>query len=280
MAKCVQHGIRFSDVAGSDSGDAIYMSTKSRIAMATILTSLHDASFPAKIQDLQDCMDSFLAVDVDQTKRLYDDLLVASLRNESLFLWGIAIPFLYPDHSSRVALLKTLVEENLSFGTNELPSCFAMEDMMDLTGWSSIDIQGVKLDLVCHRFSMSDTLDCLLPQPKLRTDGYMSDGGIRDAPKNIVSLLDDFLSSVTQSPPHLTQFYFATCSRSISSLLLWNDLALSPDEYVGPDSTLQLEMNPNKFQFDPAKCADSIAIERSTANQRAVKVWGTVLSTT
>jgi hypothetical protein len=92
--------------------------------------------------------------------------------------------------------------------------------------------------------------------------------------------LGGFLSSANQSPPHLTQFYFAAISRSISGLLLWNDLALSPDECVGQDSTLKLETNPNKFQFDPAKCADSIALERSTANQRAVKVWGTVLSTT
>ena len=273
LAKCIQHSLRVTDIASSDS-HAIYMSTKSRIEMSGNLSSFHDASLPNTIQALQEAFFPF-----DQSAPLFDKLLVSSLRSESLLLWGASLPFLFPDYTARTQLVRGLMQDNLlEFDSNR----FGLESIVLSREWSTRDLQGAKINIVCQRFSMSDMLDCLVPQPKLQVSDDLESpsSNALNATSSVVPLLGNYLAATKLPLPSVSRFYYALCSRSMSSLLLWNDLALSPNERIGQDSPLQLDPNPSTFQFDPAKCADSIAIERNTANQRAVKVWGAVLSTT
>jgi hypothetical protein len=107
---------------------------------------------------------------------------------------------------------------------------------------------------------------------------------------------------------NLNKFYLALCQQAMSNLLLWNGLFISSNDANDHDisggrelsaspgtaggngshwtDTGSLQVNPTKFHFDSGKCADSISVVSPsglpavTANQRATKVWGTVLSTT
>jgi hypothetical protein len=132
-------------------------------------------------------------------------------------------------------------------------------------------------------------------------------------PLPTISLLSTAIMERSQigrnnSGDNLNKFYLALCQQAMSNLILWNDLSLSsndsndhdisgggrlstsPGSVGGTSSNWadrgSLQVNPTKFHFDSSKCADSISVISSsglpavTANQRATKVWGTVLSTT
>ena len=286
VAKCHQHGLTFSDIVGSVYGDIICMSTKSRSGISAILSGFHSTSVPATIQTLQDALEALNETDIDQRKELFEELLVSSLCNESLLLWGALNPFIHPEHKTRVELLQDLVRTRLSLPSTEPLNGSNMKTLIASKAWNSTELLNVQLDILCHRYRMSDILDYFLPQPTVMSDN--SAGSLEvdcdsfSASLSTISLLGELLPSTNQTLPNVSQLYFAICGRSISSHILWNDLALSPTEGIGQDGSLKMELNPSKFHFDPSKCADSIAIElpRATANQRAAKVWGTVLSAT
>eukprot|EP00956_Cyclotella_meneghiniana_P006243 scaffold8150_cov69-Cyclotella_meneghiniana.AAC.4 len=280
MSKCVQHGLRFSDSADSSCGDAIYMSTKSRNEIAAILASFHSITIPATFQSLQDSMDAFFESNIDESKQLFDELRVSSLCGESLSLWGLSIPFIYPDHKVRLELLRELIGGRFSLRNNE-SSNFDMGRIIESMDWNATNMQNMKLDLLCRRLRMSDMLDCFVPQPRVESNSLESilDQDLLTASLSAVRMLGELSS---EPLPNAMQLYFAICGRAISSLILWNNFALSPSEGIDQDiGSLKMELDP-KFHFDPSKCADSIAIAQphTTANQRASKVWGTVLSTT
>ena len=286
LAKCHQHSLKFSDIAGSSCGDVICMSTKSRTGISAILSGFHSLSAPATIQTLQDALDAFYETGLCPRKQLFEELLVSSLCNESLLLWGTMIPFTLPDHDTRVELLQDLVRTRLSLPSAEPFSSSNMKSLIVSKIWNSTEHLNVQLDILCHRYRMSDMLDCFVPQPTVLSDDSAEmlevDRESLSATLSTISLLGELLPTTRQTLPNIAKLYFAICGRSISSHILWNNLALSPTEGIVQDGPFKMELNPSKLNFDPSKCADSIAIEspRSTANQRAAKVWGTVLSAT
>ncbi|KAL7489479.1 hypothetical protein ACHAW6_015106 [Cyclotella cf. meneghiniana] len=288
MAKCLQHGLYFSDGASSGRNDVIYMSTKSRVGLSRILSSFHSASVPASVRTLQVSLDAFCATGNSQPKHLLDELLVSSLCSESLWLWGVSIPFTCPEHTARIDLLR-----DLSLSSAQSTAFSVIENKIKTASWNALDLRNIKLDILCQRLRMSDMLDCFVVRPKLRVDeetDTLPDQIALNVSLSTISFLGtivekshpSFLSSKQDSMPNVAQLYFALCARSISSLILWNDFLLSPTEGIDQDSSLKMSLNPSKFHFDATKCADSIAIDPpgATANQRAAKVWGTVLSTT
>jgi hypothetical protein len=249
--------------------------------MSTILSGFHGVSVKNSLQELQYSMDAFFASDIDQSTQLFDKFLVSSLHNESVLLWGTSIPFTCPKHKDRLELLQDLVKKRLSLSTSELYSHPSVDNTITSKDWGVNDLMRMKLDVLCERLRMSDMLDCFVPQPIIRADDSSDSALDRDvlfASLSTVTLLGDLFQSKELSLANVSRLYFAICNRYISSLT-WNDLALSPIEGIGQDGTLKMESN---LQFDPSKCADSIAIEQppATANQRAAKVWGSVLSTT
>eukprot|EP00804_Cyclotella_cryptica_P018743 CCRYP_007226-RB/>CCRYP_007226-RB protein AED:0.02 eAED:0.02 QI:214/0.83/0.84/1/1/1/13/1126/5186 len=287
MAKCLKHGLYFSDVASSCRSNIIYMSTKSRIGLSRILSSFHSLSVPGSFRTLQESLDTFCAAGNSQSKHLLDELFVSSLCKESLWLWGLSIPFTCHEHMARIDLLR-----DLSLSPTESTAFSIIEKKVKTASWNALDLRNIKLDILCQRLRMSDMLDYFVVRPKLRADdepGTLLDQNALNASLTTISMLGTMtekhhpncVSSKEDSLPNVAQLYFALCARSISSLILWNDLLLSPTEFID-QNTLKMSLNPSNFHFDATKCADSIAIDPpgATANQRAAKVWGTVLSTT
>ena len=179
------------------------------------------------------------------------------------------------------------------------------------------ELQCRKLDILCKRLRVSDMLQCFVASPIFISSGpdgdFIKEEGLRPNPLPTISLLRTAILDISRgnrmgASDDLVKFYLALCQKAISNLILWNDLSVSSnDDYdhdisgggelsVSPGSTSgvvshwadrgSLHVNPAKFHFDSSKCADSISVASSsglpavTANQRATKVWGTVLSTT
>lgn len=313
VGKCTQQGLDHD----SDRDEFIRLSAKTRSGLLSILSSFHSVSASISYQNIQDSMENFVTGDSVAIDNLGDSFLVKPLCNESLLLWGASIPLLYPDHTERVNLLHELIRNNMASDTSEIlfpASRFQVESC----NWNESELQRCKLEILCWRLRISDMLGHFIAQPMIITESNDQTSRTlfenrRQVPNNSLStfsLLGPFVerhktlmqfASETDANP--AKFYLALCQRAIHNLLLWNDLSLSSNDANDHDisgggvgtaqagtwgeGTMQLESNPTKFHFDSTKCSDSIAIVPSgssavgaTANQRATKVWGTVLSTT
>ena len=308
--------------------------TKTRLSLLKLLSSFYSSSASMSFQSLKLSMIDFhkqydkimLPVDL-----LQDHLLVAALCNESLCLWGYALPLLYPDHQARVELLFNMLQSspstesysgyNIARQTSGITSC----------SWRDHELQSWKIDIVCKRLRVSDMLDCFVAAPimvsidtKVKFDQSYDESNLRPKTKppnggkkilRLISLLSKTIlgqcvGGGNKKSNNLTKFYLALCQRVTSFLILWNNLSISSIDandhnisggelgvsagsaggigsYWSDIGSLQLNANPESFHFDSTKCADSISVSSSssasppiTANQRAAKVWGTVLSAT
>jgi len=313
VGKCTQQGLDHD----RDRDEFIRLSAKTRSGLVSILSSFHSVSASISYQNIQDSMEHFVRGGSLAIEKLGDSFLVKPLCNESLLLWGASIPLLYPDHTERVNLLHELIRNNMPPDSSDIlfpVSRFQVESC----NWNESELQRCKLEILCWRLRISDMLGHFIAQPMIITESNDQTSRTlfenrRQVPNNSLStfsLLGPFverhktlmqIGSETDANP--AKFYLALCQRAIQSLLLWNDLSLSSNDANDRDisgggvgtaqagtwgeGTMQLESNPTKFHFDSTKCSDSIAIVPSgssavgaTANQRATKVWGTVLSTT
>ena len=246
-----------------------------------------------------------------------DRFHAVSLRIESLHLWGVAIPLLYPDHLGRLELLRGML--SISLKTTAVGEATGSGETTSGT-WTDAELHRLKLEIFCKRLRVSDMLDCFVAPPMISTSKIARDltGRVPDNSLSTISLLSQVVAnssfrgnSTGFVDSNLTKFYLALCQRAVSNLILWDNLSLSSTEANDHDisgggqgqaivagtgswasSALQIKVDPAKFHFDPSKCADSISVSSSaavsgqsqqhavTANQRATKVWGTVLSTT
>lgn len=312
--------------------------TKTRRSLVKVLSSFSSSAASKSFQSLKLAMINFYKQS-DETMflpdSLQDQLLVSALCNESLCLWGYALPLLYPDHLSRVELLGNMLE---SFQSSTSVSSTVDDSIYLITEsnsgiksctWSDIETQCWKIEILCKRLRVSDMLDCFVGAPimdsigiKNKFDQYQDESNLwpmktagRQNSLRTISLLSKAILERSQrdgnkKSDNLTKFYLALCQRATSFLILWNDLSISSIDINDHDisggessinagsiggigsswvdrGTLQLEINPESFHFDSTKCADSISVTSAssssppiTANQRAAKVWGTVLSTT
>ena len=303
MGRCIQKGMNSSSNEG-----VVCMSTKTRLGLTAILSNFYSSSTSSSFENLQHSISRFSEDYKAAGDAPKNQFLVASLCSESILLWGASLSFLYPDHTVRVDLLRELIRNRSLSSTESLIDVISsIDDKQKLLRWSDSEIQRSKLDLLCKRFRMSDMLDCFVASPMLSLgeDNDMSDDktSSQHPPVNslsTISLLSDAVKDYSRDD-NLTHLYLAVCNRTMTNLILWQNLSVSSNDENDHDisggeaatassepwaNALQLSLNPSKFHFDSTKCADSIAIVSSaslpgvTANQRATKVWGTVLSTT
>lgn len=307
MGRCIQKGMNSSSIE-----DAVCMSTRTRLGLAAILSNFYSSSTSSSFEHLHHSIGRYSEDYKAAGGGPKNQFLVSSLCSEAILLWGASLSFLYPDHTARVDLLSELSRNSA------LPSAKSLIDLNSFLGdtqnicrWSDLEIQRTKLDLLCKRLRMSDMLDCFIVSPMLSfgEDNDLSDNkattqeSLQAYPPNnsvaVISLLGDAVKNYSRDDD-LTQLYLAVCNRAMSNLILWQNLSISSNDENDHDisggevsttssepwaNALQLSLNSSKFHFDSTKCADSIAIVSSasspgvTANQRATKVWGTVLST-
>ncbi len=316
------------------------MSTETRLSLLKLLSSFYSSSALMSLKSTKLSMINFhkqndkLILPPDS---LQDNLLVVELCNESLWLWGYALPLLYPDHQARVELLCNMLQSSLSSLSSPSTEAYSgcniarANSVNSPCSWSDYELQSWKIDIVCKRLRVSDMLDCFVAAPivdsidtKVKFDQTYDESNLRSTTKpptggkkslQLISLLsktilERSLEGGNKKSNDLTKFYLALCHRVTSFLILWNNLSMSSIDandhnisggqlgvsagsvggtgsYWSDTGSLQLNANPESFHFDSAKCADSISVSSSssasppiTANQRAAKVWGTVLSTT
>mmetsp|Transcript_32185 Transcript_32185/g.67666 ORF Transcript_32185/g.67666 Transcript_32185/m.67666 type:complete len:3523 (+) Transcript_32185:112-10680(+) len=210
----------------------------------------------------------------------------------------------------------TAISEDDDFGHDPSTNA-AARGKITACAWTDVELQRLKLDIFCKRLRVSDMLDCFVAPPMVSTetaahfDHGQAEGSAptsgKGKPDNSLSTISLLSTAVNARSwggnNNLTKLYLALCQRAISNLILWNDLSMSSNDANDHDISggggssgtgspggsavgvsLQLKANTTKFHFDSTKCADSISVTSSgspsaTANQRATKVWGTVLST-
>ena len=306
MGRCIQTGMNSASI-----GDAVCMSTRTRLGLAAILSNFYSSSTSSSFEHLHESIGRYSEDYKAAGDGPKNQFLVSSLCNEAILLWGASLSFLYPDHTARVDLLSELSRNSALPSAKSLIDLISfLDDTQNICRWSDLEIQRTKLDLLCKRLRMSDMLDCFIESPMLSFGGEDNDLSDKKAsnqeslqpPHNsvaVISLLSDAVKNYSRDD-NLTQLYLAVCNRAMSNLILWQNLSISSNDENDHDisggeasttssepwaNALQLSLNSSKFHFDSTKCADSIAIVSSasspgvTANQRATKVWGTVLST-
>ena len=329
------------DEKPNPASDVLSLSTKTRLSLLQLLSNFYGSAASRNFQSLKLSMINFYRRNdetlLPRVESLGDQLLVAELCNESLCLWGYAMPVLYSDHQARVELLGNMLEALLSSTSAPIEvddsryNIAASNNSIKSCTWSDYEMQCWKIDIVCKRLRVSDMLDSFVAAPiidgidaKVKFDQTKEKSNLRPSTTaspttsdrqtslRILSLLSK--SILKQSPGdgesnNLTKFYLALFQRLTTVLILWNDLSISSIDandhdisggessfnagsfggigsYRGDGESLQINPNPESFHFDSTKCADSVSLTSSslslpiTANQRATKVWGTVLSTT
>jgi len=320
MGKCVQRSddtsaestevdlvLSKQDGAGVQAAKHVSISSKTGLALLSLLSNFYSSATSNSFESLKTTMGNFYTEcnDIICPEELQNQFLVLSLCNESLYLWGSAFPLLYSDHNSRIELLESMLAS--------ASSSTAVSGRIETSSWTDNELQGLKLDILCKRLRVSDMLDCFVASP-IVVNNSEADHDQKErltqpnvVPENSLSIISLLSTTIMGIPgggnSNLTKLYLALCQRTISNLILWNDLSMSSNDANDHDisgggeasvqqasggssfGSFQLKTNPSKFHFDPTKCADSISVASSgspavTANQRATKVWGTVLSTT
>jgi hypothetical protein len=232
----------------------------------------------------------------------------------SVETWGECTPFLFPTNTSRCDLLQSLCDSACSFEGED-------REISDLVVFpsSTLETRMHRLQVVCHRFCVFDILDGFVSRPipfHCETDSHASDhrmtSGYRELDSSpfcaskIVEMLDSAMQIIPKAKREVWSLHSAICHRIHSRILLLDGLFTSTE--IGGNTSRPQARNSSSptgdlvliskepsfdFQFDPSKCADSIAIQStsiesfssssggvgSCVNQRASKVWGSVLST-
>jgi hypothetical protein len=320
----------------------VSISTKTRVALLSMLSNFYSCAASKSIQSLMASMEYFFKQGDGSTSRAdvdseQDQFLVATLCTESLSLWGCALPLLYPDHSARVELLGSLLVSPQSSSAAALDVVYSRDDSTasfaraKSCALTDNELHCRKIEILCKRLRVSDMLNCFVATPIFvsssaeaefnrnkegrinETSTVIQQDSGRPNPLPTISLLSTAIAERSSkgrnnSSDNLNKFYLALCQRAMTNLILWNDLSMSSNDANDHDISGggelsrspgsaggtgshwadrgSLQVNPTKFSFDSSKCADSISVVSSsgsppvTANQRATKVWGTVLSTT
>lgn len=270
----------------------IIVSDRTRLQLSTVLTMFYSSSASTSAQSIHELTKCH--VNNEST-----DFHSVSLCNEAIRLWGALLPLLHPGEEAK-KLLHDSVRQCLS-SPDPVLLCDAVAGDDDGT-WDKNQVESCKLDLLCKRLRASDMLDIFVASPMTNTSPGLEAGVSPGSIEPLLSDLGTFVEMLDGSVhSNATRLYLAITQRAISSLILWNDLAMTSSdandhEISGGDSAsttagswtggLQLKLDQVKFHFDPSKCAGSISVKSSdgspsvTANQRATKAWGSALSST
>ncbi|KAK1745265.1 HECT domain-containing protein [Skeletonema marinoi] len=261
----------------------VLWSKKTRLGLAAILSNFYSSSTSSSFEHLHNSISRFSEDYKAAGDGPKNQFLVASLCSEAILLWGASLSFLYPDHTARVDLLSELIRNRALPSAKSLIDLIgSADDTQNVLGWSDSEIQQSKLDLLCKRLRMSDMLDCFVESPMLSFggDNDLSDDKTSsqetiqarppDNSLSTISLLSDVVKNYSRDH-NLTQLYLAVCSRTMSNLLLWQNLSISSNDENDHDIS--------GGEANSIAIVSSASLPGVTANQRATKVWGTVLST-
>lgn len=227
----------------------------------------------------------------------------SKLYKSSIFLWGETVPIVYPSLSAQVEVLRSLLAECSKYSES-----WCHHRLLD--NQTSLPIPDSeppihRLQILSRRLRVSDLLNryvsgptCYLPETEIE-EKVLELEEPNCARSVIVAIGSASISSVGLKRD-LENLYLAVCHRYHVRVLLWDGLGTCTETEVNespnsltssPAETLRVcSSDSNKIQFDATKCSDSISIisnpdssppsPSSSINQRASKVWGTVLSST
>jgi hypothetical protein len=228
----------------------------------------------------------------------------SKLYKSSIFLWGECVPIVYPSLSAQVEVLRSLLAEcsrcNENSPHHRLLDCLTSMPISD----SEPPIH--RLQILSRRLRVSDLLDRYVSGPiRCLTETEMGEKSIEfeepNCARSVIVAIGSTVIASSGLKRDLQSLYLALCHRYHVRVLLWDGLGTCSESEVNESltslNTSQAEKlrvfisDSNKIQFDSTKCSESISIisnsdnseppsTSSSINQRASKVWGTVLSST
>ena len=239
-----------------------------------------------------------------------DVFMPTKLYQDSILLWGETVPFVYPSVSTQVEVLRSLMAE-VSKTKGSAKQIRSLDSSM-LMSMSDADSQLHRLHVLCRRLRVSDLLTRFVPSPAcylpesedestLETMKTQLDSDDSIHASSLIETIGSASSSFGGLKGELQSLYLALCHRFHVRILLWDGLFACSDSDVddpavsltpSPGDSIRVGLSSStKLQFDATKCSDSMAIvsntdssasvsNSSSVNQRASKVWGTVLSST
>jgi len=271
------------------------MSCEARLRLSTCLSTFTSPNVITKFHERLQKI--YMSSDIRRT--LFNAMSFKLLLIEATSLWGEAIINLLPNRTLLEQSLLRLLNVASSYGTinGSLIDRHNTENEDMHFAWSEKDEHILKLSAACRRINCSDALDYLLPCPIAQGTHHFNDSSFH-VPSAFISALRDAVFTEGGLNKTVTNLckkcYIAICGRIHTQFFQWGGyIGKTEDLFVQPKpkgealgfTNLLTGRDPG-LVFDTEKCADSIAVEDlanggpggPSVNQRANKVWGTVLS--
>jgi len=239
------------------------------------------------------------AVGVDDAETIFWN---SKLYKSSIFLWGESIPIVYPSLSAQVEVLRSLLAECSKCNEN-LPHIRLLDNQTSLP-ISESEPPVHRLQIISRRLRVSDLIDRYVCGPvSCLSETEIGEKSLEfedtNSARSVIVAIGSASIAYGGLKRDLQNLYLALCHRYHVRVLLWDGLGTCAETEVdeSPTSlasstaeTLRVcSSDSSKIQFDATKCSDSISIISNpdnsgspscSINQRASKVWGTVLSST
>lgn len=239
-----------------------------------------------------------------------ETFLSLRLYQGALLLWGEAVPLTFPTVALQTEVLQALLAECSNSTPGNRDTYF---EKLTTVPSTILEFSFHKLQILCRRLRVSDLLDsfvsspaCYLPEERVESsdaDQKRVANKLPDRPSSLIRSIGNLSKTLGGLSGELQSLYLALCHKCHVRILMWDGLyACSESELEDPvlsSSTLSTDsvrVNStlsDSLVFDGTKCSDSMSIipnqgesgqssltNGSAVNQRASKVWGTVLSST
>lgn len=253
-------------------------------------------------------LNTFSAFDDHDKNEIFQEI---TLYKESILLWGECIPLLYPSAASQLDILLLTMDVCSRARSGENAMKYSHGNEILSLPMSPAETSIHKLQVLCRRLRTKDLLNVMISKPLMFVDCNFNESSspninhslntTNEFPEHprqaslIVRKVGQALTGLASAQAAARQLYLALCHRYHSSVLLFDGFSLTNEEVdesprstcskiLSSGDTIRVNAEPSGLlQFDPTKCSDSIAIlsateSASSVNQRASKVWGTVLS--
>ena len=267
-----------------------------KLRLSTSITTFTSSSIAKKCN----ARISKLALTTEDRDKFFDALLPKALMIESASLWGECVPNLITCKNLLDQQIRHLFDVGFGKDSQQRLGSFRGIDRQNVVKndlkfpWCEMDEHMLKLSSLCKRMRSADALDIFIPRPSLQVPQSDDFHHLSDTLSIIGKLIFEGLDCSSWIAKDIEHFFYSLCHRYNAQVISWDGaLGLSSDVVVektkssgksySMGSKLRFAKDPDLL-FDSAKCSDSIAILPSLSgacsiNQRAHKVWGTVLST-
>ena len=271
------------------------VSCEARLRLSTCLSTFTSTNVITKFHERLQKI--YMSSDIRRT--VFNAMSFKLLLIEATSLWGEGILNLLPNRTLLEQSLLRLLDVASSYGT---VNCSLIDrsntEHEDIHfSWSEKDEHILKLSAACRRIHSSDALDYILPCPIAQGTYHFNDTSFH-VPSAFISALRDAVFTGGGLNKYVVnsckKCYIAICGRIHTQFFRWGGYnGETEDLFVQPKPkgealgfTKLLTRRDPGLVFDTGKCADSIAVEdlaisgpgSPSVNQRANKVWGTVLS--